>query len=174
MTTVHPTRRGPGRLQAIAFALAALVAAVDQAAKAAARAQLDTAVDLTPFLALRLGFNPGVTFGMFAGSGEAGRWALSGVAVLIIGVLLAWIWRTRSVMTATAASLIAGGAIGNLLDRLRFGAVTDFIDLHWRDAHWPTFNLADATIVCGVALLLLTVRGSDRRPTASSLGRTAR
>ena len=62
MITMHPTRRVPGRLQTIAFALAALIAVVDQAAKAAARAQLDAPINLTPFLALRLGFNPGVTF----------------------------------------------------------------------------------------------------------------
>lgn len=167
MITILPTRRGAGRLQAAAFALAALVATLDQAAKAAARARLDTAMDLTPFLSLRLGFNRGVTFGLFAGSGAMGRWALSAVAVLIISVLLAWIWRTRSVMTATAASLIAGGAMGNLLDRLRSGAVTDFIDLHWGGAHWPTFNLADAAIVCGVGLLLLTAR-EVKMPTAPS------
>ena len=77
-------------------------------------------------------------------------------------------------VTAAAAGLIAGGAIGNLVDRLRFGAVTDFIDLHWGAAHWPTFNLADAAIVCGVALLLLTVRGSDSRAASSTLGRAAR
>ena len=114
------------------------------------------------------------TFGLFAGSGAVGRWALSAVASLIIGALLAWIWRTRSAVTAAAAGLIAGGAIGNLVDRLRFGAVTDFIDLHWGAAHWPTFNLADAAIVCGVALLLLTVRGSDSRAASSTLGRAAR
>jgi len=174
MITVHPTRRAPGRLQAIAFALVVMIAALDQAAKAAARAQLAAPVDLTPFLALRLGFNPGVTFGLFAGSGDAGRWALSAVAFVIVGALLAWIWRTRSAVTAVAASFIAGGAIGNLLDRLRSGAVTDFIDLHWGEAHWPTFNLADAAIVCGVALLLLTARSSDSRPAASTLGRAAR
>ncbi|QBQ48445.1 MULTISPECIES: signal peptidase II [Brevundimonas] len=174
MITMHPTRRVPGRLQTIAFTLAALIAVVDQAAKAAARAQLDAPIDLTPFLSLRLGFNPGVTFGLFAGSGAVGRWALSAVAFLIIGALLAWIWRTRSAVTAAAAGLIAGGAIGNLVDRLRFGAVTDFIDLHWGAAHWPTFNLADAAIVCGVALLLLTVRGSDSRAASSTLGRAAR
>ena len=100
MITMHPTRRVPGRLQTIAFALAALIAVVDQAAKAAARAQLDAPINLTPFLALRLGFNPGVTFGLFAGSGAVGRWALSAVASLIIGALLAWIWRTRSAVTA--------------------------------------------------------------------------
>ncbi|WP_292067913.1 signal peptidase II [Brevundimonas sp. UBA7664] len=174
MITVLPTRRGPGRLQAAAFGLAATIAILDQAAKAFARARLETAVDITPFLALRLGFNPGVTFGLFAGSGALGRWALSAVALLIIGALLAWIWRTRSAMTAAAAGLIAGGALGNLLDRLRFGAVTDFVDLHWGDAHWPTFNLADAAIVCGVALLLLTIRRSDSRPASSTLGRAAR
>ena len=100
MITMHPTRRVPGRLQTIAFALAALIAVVDQAAKAAARAQLDAPINLTPFLALRLGFNPGVTFGLFAGSGAVGRWALSAVASLIIGALLAWIWRTRRCATA--------------------------------------------------------------------------
>ena len=152
MITMHPSRRGPSRMRAIAFSFFMLIAALDQAAKAAARARLESPVDLTPFLALRLGFNPGVTFGLFAD----------------------WIWRTRSAVTAVAASLIAGGALGNLLDRLRSGAVTDFIDLHWGDAHWPTFNLADAAIVCGVALLLLTVRGSDGRPATSTLGRAAR
>jgi len=84
-----------------------------------------------------------------------GRWALSAVAFLIIGVLLTWIWRTRSAVTAVAASLIAGGALGNLLDRLRSGAVTDFIDLHWGDAHWPTFNLADAALTLGIVILLV-------------------
>ncbi|PZU71814.1 signal peptidase II [Brevundimonas sp.] len=174
MITMHPTRRAPGRLQAVAFALAALITVLDQVAKAAARAQLDAPVDLAPFLSLRLGFNPGVTFGLFAGSGDAGRWALSVVAFVIIGALLTWIWRTRSAVTAVAAGFIAGGATGNLLDRLRFGAVTDFIDLHWGEAHWPTFNLADAAIVCGVALLLLTVRGSGSRPASSTLGRAVR
>ena len=173
MITVLPTRRGPGRLQAIAFGLAALVVTLDQITKALARARLETVVDLAPVLALRLGYNPGVTFGLFAGSGAAGRWALSGVALLIISALVAWIWRTRSATTAVAASLLVGGAAGNLLDRLRFGAVTDFIDLHWDDAHWPTFNLADAAIVCGVGLLLLTVRGSDGRPAPPTLGRAA-
>ena len=81
MITVLPTRRGPGRLQAAAFGLAATIAILDQAAKAFARARLETAVDITPFLALRLGFNPGVTFGLFAGSGALGRWALSAVAI---------------------------------------------------------------------------------------------
>ena len=131
-------------------------------------------VPVLPVLNLTMVWNPGVTFGLFAGSGAVGRWALSAVAFLIIGALLAWIWRTRSAVTAAAAGLIAGGAIGNLVDRLRFGAVTDFIDLHWGAAHWPTFNLADAAIVCGVALLLLTVRGSDSRAASSTLGRAAR
>lgn len=174
MTTVLPTRRGSGRLQAMAFGLAALITTLDQAAKALARVRLDTAMELTPFLSLRLGFNPGVTFGLFADSGAAGRWTLSGVTALIIGALLVWIWRTRTAMTAVAGSLLVGGAAGNLLDRLRFGAVTDFIDLHWGAAHWPTFNLADAAIVCGVGLLLLPVRGATVQTAPSTMGRAAR
>ncbi len=70
-------------------------------------------------------------------------------------------------MTGVAASLVVGGAAGNLIDRLRFGAVTDFIDLHWGEAHWPTFNLADAAIVCGVGLLLLAAR-EPKAPAASA------
>ena len=163
MITVPSTRRGPGRLQAMAFGLAALITTLDQAAKALARVRLDTAMELTPFLSLRLGFNPGVTFGLFADSGAAGRWTLSGVTALIIGALLVWIWRTRTAMTAVAGSLLVGGAAGNLLDRLRFGAVTDF-----------TFNLADAAIVCGVGLLLLPARGATVQTAPSTMRRAAR
>jgi signal peptidase II len=149
---------GVGSLQATALGLAVAVAAIDQATKAMARAHLEVALDLTSFLALRLGFNPGVTFGLFAGSGDVGRWTLSVVSLLIIGVLSVWAWRTRSPLLAAGLSILVGGAFGNLLDRLRFGAVTDFIDLHWGDARWPTFNLADAAIVCGVGLILLASR----------------
>ncbi|MCG2663580.1 MULTISPECIES: signal peptidase II [Brevundimonas] len=157
---VFTERRGVGglRLQATALGFAVAVAAIDQATKALARAHLDVAVDLTSFLALRLGFNPGVTFGLFAGSGDVGRWTLSVVSLLIIAVLSAWAWRTRTPLLAAGLSLLVGGAFGNLLDRLRFGAVTDFIDLHWGDARWPTFNLADTAIVCGVGLILLASR----------------
>ena len=177
MITMFPHRRagGPGRLRMLALGLALSVAVVDQASKAMARAHLETALDLTPFLALRLGFNPGVTFGLFAESGATGRWILSLVTGLIITWLLVWIWRMRRPSLAAAAGLVIGGASGNLMDRVRFGHVTDFIDLHWGAAHWPTFNLADAAIVCGVGLLVWASRGGvETRDAFPAIGRAVR
>ena len=108
-----------------------------------------------------------------------GRWAWVVALAAMVVVLTPWTvrnWITfdRFVLVSTDSGAVVGGAVGNVIDRLRFGAVTDFIDLHWGEAHWPTFNLADAAIVCGVALLLLTVRGSDSRAASSTLGRAAR
>lgn len=93
--------------------------------------------------------------------------ATSAQGKLIIAVLSIWAWRTRRPLLAAGLSLMVGGALGNLLDRLRFGHVTDFIDLHWGDAHWPTFNLADAAIVCGIGLLLLASRSGAEPGTSS-------
>ncbi|HWX48211.1 MAG TPA: signal peptidase II [Roseomonas sp.] len=113
---------------------------------------------VTPFLNLRLGFNTGVSFGMFAGGPAASPWVLSAVCAAIATGLLVWMWRSRSRREATALGLVTGGAVGNIADRVRQGAVTDFLDLHVSGYHWPTFNLADTAIVFGVALLVL-VRG---------------
>jgi len=166
---VFTERRGARVLnvRAMAIGLAVTVIVVDQATKAMARGNLEDVVNLTSFIALRLGFNPGVTFGLFAGSGDMGRWVLSIVSLLIIAVLSIWAWRTRRPLLAAGLSLMVGGALGNLLDRLRFGHVTDFIDFHWGDAHWPTFNLADAAIVCGIGLLLLASRSGAEPGTSS-------
>lgn len=166
---VFTERRGARVLnvRAMAIGLAVTVIVVDQAIKAMARGNLEDVVNLTSFIALRLGFNPGVTFGLFAGSGDMGRWVLSIVSLLLIAVLSIWAWRTRRPLLAAGLSLMVGGALGNLLDRLRFGHVTDFIDLHWGDAHWPTFNLADAAIVCGIGLLLLASRSGAEPGTSS-------
>lgn len=87
--------------------------------------------------------------------GGAPRWLLVSASLVIVGILLTWMWRSGRLLVASALGLIAGGAIGNIVDRVRFGAVTDFLDFHAGGYHWPAFNLADAAIVCGVALLLL-------------------
>ena len=106
-------------------------------------------------LNLRLGFNTGVTFGMFAESAAGAVWLLVGIKLAVVAWLLLWLRRAASRTEATAIGLIIGGALGNILDRLRIGAVTDFIDAHYGGSHWPTFNLADVAIVCGVTLLVL-------------------
>ncbi len=140
--------------------LAALTAAVtDQATKAWALAALwppySEGITLLPVLNLRLGFNTGVTFGMFRESAAEAVWVLVAVTLLIVAFLARWLWRTASRAEALGLGLVIGGAAGNILDRVAQGAVTDFIDAHYGGWHWPTFNMADVAIVCGVALLVL-------------------
>ena len=131
----------------------------DQLSKAWALAALwppyGEGIAVLPVLNLRLGFNTGVTFGMFRESAAEAVWLLVGIKLAIVAFLLTWLRRTRSRAEAVALGLVMGGALGNVLDRLRIGAVVDFLDAHYGGWHWPTFNLADAAIVSGVALLLL-------------------
>jgi signal peptidase II len=148
--------------------LAALVAAVvDQVTKAWALAALwppySEGIALLPVLNLRLGFNTGVTFGMFRDSAAEAVWLLVAIKLAIVGLLGWWLWRTRLRTEAVGLGLVIGGALGNVVDRVRQGAVTDFVDAHYGGWHWPTFNLADVAIVCGVGLLLLA---SLRTPAA--------
>lgn len=135
------------------IALAIVVAGIDQLTKAWAKT-LAAPVEIAPFLSLDLSFNRGVTFGLLSADGETGRWLLVALTGAIAAAVLVAAWRTRRMPLALALGAVAGGALGNIIDRVRQGAVTDFIDLHLGDWRWPTFNLADAAIVCGVATLL--------------------
>lgn len=103
-------------------------------------------IPVTGFFNLVLGFNTGVSFGLF---GQAPAWLLMAFTLAIVAGLLVWIHRSDSRLTASALGLVVGGALGNLLDRLRQGAVTDFLDFYIGSYHWPAFNLADVAIVCG-------------------------
>ena len=116
------------------------------------------AVRLTPFLDLVLTWNTGISYGWFQQEGLLGQWVLLGLK--LAAVILLWIWlaRATSRLVAVSLGLIIGGAIGNALDRLAYGAVADFVFFHldtatWRFA-WYVFNLADVAIVAGVAGLL--------------------
>jgi signal peptidase II len=100
-------------------------------------------------------WNTGISFGMFAGYSDWMPAIISGITIIISLVLLAWLLVTVSVVTKLALSLILGGAVGNIIDRIRFGAVIDFVDIHFMDFHWPAFNIADSAITIGVALFLL-------------------
>ncbi len=111
-------------------------------------------VELAPFLDLVLARNRGISFSLFRFDAPWGPWLLSALALVIVGWLFFWQWRARSRLVSAAVGLIAGGAIGNVADRLYSTAVTDFIDLHLGDYHWPAFNLADSAITVGVVLLL--------------------
>lgn len=108
---------------------------------------------LTPFLKLVLTCNSGVSFGLLNRTGlSAVVFALA--AAGIIAVLLLWLGRVRTSFLAAAIGLIIGGAVGNVIDRLRFGGVIDFLYFHVGSWYWPAFNLADSAICLGVAAML--------------------
>lgn len=170
----HEARSRNTRVRWTGLVVAAAAAILDQASKALAREHLAaSSIDLGPILNLSLSFNRGVSFGLFAAEAELARWGLVLATAAIAVWVLACLWRETSRWRAPALGLIAGGAIGNILDRIRDGAVTDFIDMHLGDAHWPTFNLADTAIVTGVAIVVLTTlgRSASRRMAEDPPGR---
>lgn len=118
-------------------------------------------IPVTPFFNLAVSWNRGVSFGLLSAESPVTPWLLSMLALIIVAFVVIWGIRERRPITATALGFIAGGALGNVVDRLRHGAVTDFLDFHAAGYHWPTFNFADTAIFVGVALLVV---GGDMRP----------
>lgn len=114
-------------------------------------------ITVLPFFNLVEVWNRGVSFGMFNNL-VYGQWLLSTLAIVITLFLLRWLWRTTDRLTAIAIALIIGGAVGNTIDRLRYGAVADYLDFHAFGYHWPAFNLTDSAIFMGVVLLILPLR----------------
>ena len=112
-------------------------------------------VPVLPVFSLTMVWNTGVTFGLFGGAGAWGPWLLAGVALAVVVALGVWLRRAENPLVATALGAITGGAIGNVIDRLRFGAVVDFLHAHAFGWSWYVFNVADAAIVCGVGALVL-------------------
>lgn len=112
-------------------------------------------VEVTSFFNLVLAWNRGVSFGTFSGGGDWMPYALTAVAVAIVAVLSTWLWRAERWFVALGLGMVIGGAIGNVADRLRLGAVVDFLDFHAYGWHFWAFNLADSGISVGVALLLI-------------------
>ena len=118
-------------------------------------------VEVLPFFNLTMVWNRGVSFGMF-GDGAVSPWVLLGIAVVIVGFMLVWMARAPGLLLTVALGLIIGGALGNGVDRVVYGAVADFFDFHAWGWHFWAFNIADAAISVGVGLLLLDAFwGSD-------------
>ena len=112
-------------------------------------------IEVTPFFNLVLGWNRGISFGFLDSGGWLSAWFLPLAAVAISAVLAVWLYRVRHLRAAVGIGLIIGGAMGNLIDRLQFGAVADFLDFYAWGTHWPAFNLADSAITVGAAVLIL-------------------
>ncbi len=123
-------------------------------------------VVLAPVLNLSMVWNRGVTFGLLNGVGGWSYLGLAGLALIVVVALGIWLRRADSPVVAISLGSVAGGALGNVIDRLRFGAVVDFIDFHIGAWHWYVFNVADAAIVCGVVALVLQMQFAGRRAEA--------
>jgi signal peptidase II len=155
---------GDRRLRLAAF-VAAAVLLVDQATKAAVERMLaHETIDLLPFFALSYVRNTGAAFGVLAAAPPGIRLPLFVVVTIVaVGALVSFLRRTPPDQSWLVGALgaVLGGALGNLVCRLRYGEVIDFLDLHWGALHWPAFNVADAAITVGVAVVLL--QGVSRR-----------
>ena len=112
-------------------------------------------IEVTPFFNLVHVWNTGVSFSMLQLDSDTGRWLLSGLALAIVLAMVVWLGRSVWLFERLALGLIVGGALGNVTDRLLWGAVADFFDVHAFGYHWPAFNVADSAIVIGVGVLLL-------------------
>lgn len=151
-----------------AAALAALTLGLDQLSKwwiiGGLKLPAVGTVPVLPFLSFTWVENRGVSMGLFAMDGAAGRWLLVAIAAAIAVVVSVWIGRTRDPVERTALALVLGGAIGNIVDRVRFGYVADFLHLHVGSWSFYVFNVADAAITVGVALLLLRTLTRRHKP----------
>ena len=137
--------------------LAGLIIVLDQLTKlwVLATLKLGERIEVTSFFNLVLVFNPGAAFSFLSDAGGWQRWFFVVLAIAVSGWLTFLIRRHAAErLLPLAAALILGGALGNVIDRIRFGAVADFLDAHAAGWHWPAFNIADSAISVGVALLV--------------------
>jgi signal peptidase II len=142
------------------LAAAIVVLVLDQLSKVAVRDFFagDVAVahkQVAPFFNIVLTYNRGMSFGFFNSGGGLNALLFSLVAAAVVMVLIFWLSRVESPLLAVAIGLIIGGAVGNVIDRIRLGAVVDFLDFHVGSWHWPAFNVGDSAICIGVAMILL-------------------
>ena len=166
------TRARPGERshRPLALAIAGLIFLFDQATKWVVTYPLELQargqIKLLPFFDLRWVENRGVSMGFLTADGELGRWLLVALTAAIATGVVVWLWRERNRQDAIALSFVLGGALGNILDRIRFGYVVDFADLHfgeWRP--FLIFNVGDAAITIGVLLLLFrALLTRERKP----------
>lgn len=134
------------------------------------RASWHPPIDITPFMKLVMVWNRGVSFGIANTAGDWQPVVLTLLALVIVGVLINWLRRTADRWAILAIGAIIGGAIGNIIDRIRFGAVADFFHFYIGDYAWPAFNVADSCIVIGVMILLwrsLVQPSADRQQGAA-------
>ena len=159
----------PGQLRWLA--LTGVIIGADQWSKRVIEEslQLSEARYYLPVFNLVRAHNRGAAFSMFDAASGWQRWVFSALAVVVSVALISWLVRLerRAVLMAAALALILGGALGNVIDRLRLGYVVDFVQVHWEQHYFPAFNIADSAITVGAACLLLDAFLSSRRASAT-------
>jgi signal peptidase II len=145
------------------LAVSVFIIILDQITKTFAYQRLLGAepIEVLPVLQWALVFNRGAAFGFLNNAGGIQHYFFSGLAIVVSMVILIWLWRifTKNIMLAWGLVLVLAGAIGNLIDRIRFQYVIDFINLHYHDWYFPAFNIADMSITFGALLLILDAFG---------------
>ncbi len=163
---MNASSQGRGRL--IWLWATAVAIALDQWSKHAIeqRLPMNGIYTILPVLDFTRLHNPGAAFSFLAGASGWQRWFFTGLACVVSAALVLWLARLerRANLVAGAIALVIAGALGNVIDRVRFGYVVDFIQVHWRNAYFPAFNLADSSITVGAALLLIDAFFSGRQP----------
>jgi len=143
--------------------LSGLTVALDQISKWAidASMQLYQSIEIIPYFNLTYVHNTGAAFSFLSEAGGWQRWFFTILASIISIVLVVWLTKLKKheILMAASLSLILGGAIGNLIDRVLYGYVIDFLDVYYQSWHWPAFNVADSAITLGVILMLLESDG---------------
>jgi len=138
--------------------LSLLALVLDQGSKLAIAGsmKLYESIQIMPFFKLTYVHNTGAAFSFLSEAGGWQRWFFAGLALAISVVIAVWLTRLKKheTLLAVALALVLGGAVGNLIDRLAYGYVIDFLDVYYESWHWPAFNIADSAITLGVVLML--------------------
>lgn len=153
--------------------LSLLAIILDQVSKLAiaANMQLFQSIRLMPFFNLTYVHNTGAAFSFLSEAGGWQRWFFAGLAMVISLIIAVWMARLtkQETLLAIALALVLGGAVGNLIDRLAYGYVIDFLDVYYNTWHWPAFNIADSAITLGVILMLAESFGLGHSKASDSL-----
>ena len=140
------------------YLIAVVIIVTDQITKIAADRSLELyeQVPITGFFNITKAYNYGAAFSFLDVAGGSQRWFLTGISFVVSVVLIVWLYRLtkQEKLMTLSISLILGGAVGNLIDRFWYGYVVDFIQVYWGNSYFPSFNIADAAISCGAALML--------------------
>lgn len=154
--------------------LSLLVIILDQGSKLAidGSMRLYQSIPVMPFFNLTYVHNTGAAFSFLSEAGGWQRWAFTALALVMSVVLTVWLARLKhhETLLAVALSLVLSGAVGNLIDRVAYGYVIDFLDVYYQDWHWPAFNIADSAITIGVILMLADSFGIGRSKEADTAG----